>query len=246
MNRFRQQRTGRITLSATAHLPDAQKPGEKFELCVGLYSPVGGGPRLALQGADDGDRRIRLGTVELTGQANQVTGIRWEPHPAVADPYLARQNPDSKPVDFGFVRTAGGGRLVRQEKSLRLIPPARQRLGPHAVRAALGPPAVAAAQADAGRSDGRGRPLPAPHCGRRDDRSGMRAGSIRLPPGRRIGRQKPGLLEKPGFFRRTTSEREPIHSDSRSASCCLSANPTCCATAFPSLKTFRWGMPLTP
>lgn len=122
VNRFRQQRTGRIAMPATADLFGTQKPGEKFELRVGMYAPVGGGPRLALLGADDGERRIRLGTVELTGQANQVTGIRWEPQASVADPYSARQNPEGKPVDFGPVRTAGGGRLVRQDKSLLLIP----------------------------------------------------------------------------------------------------------------------------
>lgn len=121
-NRFGQQRTGQIAMPATAYLPDAQKPGAKFELRVGLYSPGSGGPRLALQGTDDGERRIRLGTVELTGQTDQVTGVRWEPLNAVADPHLARQNPDGKPVDFGALRTAGGARLVRQEKSLLLIP----------------------------------------------------------------------------------------------------------------------------
>jgi hypothetical protein len=122
VNQFRQQRTGRIAMPATAYLPETQKPGDKLELRVGLYAPVGGGPRLPLLGVDDGERRIRLGTVELTGPANQVTGIRWEPQAPVADPYAARQNPDSKPVDFGPVRTAGGGRLVRQDKSLLLIP----------------------------------------------------------------------------------------------------------------------------
>lgn len=44
------------------------------------------------------------------------------PQPLPQYGFLARQNPDSKPVDFGSVRTAGGGRLVRQDKSLRLIP----------------------------------------------------------------------------------------------------------------------------
>jgi hypothetical protein len=109
-------------MPATAYLSDTLKPGEKLELRVGMYSPVGGGPRLALQGADDGERRIRLGTVELTGPANQVTGIHWEPQTAVADPYAARQNPAGKPVDFGPVRTAGGCRLLRDGQSLLLIP----------------------------------------------------------------------------------------------------------------------------
>jgi len=120
--RFQQQRTGRIEMSATAALPDTLGVGEVLELRVGLYSPTRGGPRLALLGTDDGERRIRLGVVKLTGQADRVTGIRWEPLPAAVDPYLARQNPEGKLVNFGSVRTAGGCRLVRQEKTLLLVP----------------------------------------------------------------------------------------------------------------------------
>ncbi len=119
---FRQQHSGRISMPATAYVPEESKVGDKFDLRVGLYSPGGGGPRLPLLGADDGERRIRLGAVELTGAADQVTGIRWEPQAPVVDPYVARQNPDGKPIDFGPVRTAGGCRLVRQDKSLMLIP----------------------------------------------------------------------------------------------------------------------------
>ncbi len=121
-DRFRQQKSGRIEMPATASVPDTSKPGDTLELRVGLYRPSGGGPRLPLLGVNDGDGRIRLGTVELIGAASHVGGIRWTPQTPVADAYAARQNPAGKLVDFGPVRTAGGGRLVRQDQSLQLIP----------------------------------------------------------------------------------------------------------------------------
>lgn len=63
-----------------------------------------------------------MGTVELTGSANQAIGIRWKPQAPVVEPHAARQNLEAKPVDFGPVRTAGGGRLVRRDNSLLLTP----------------------------------------------------------------------------------------------------------------------------
>lgn len=122
LQQFQQQRSGRISMPVTASVPEERKAGEKFELRVGLYAPAGGGPRLTLSGADDGERRIRLGTVELTSAADQGTDWRWEPFSVGADPYLARQNPDGQAVDFGPVRRAGGCRLVRDGNSLLLIP----------------------------------------------------------------------------------------------------------------------------
>ena len=122
LDRFRQMDTGQITMPATAYLPETQQVGDKLDLRVGLYSPRERGPRLRLLGMDDGERRIRLGTIEVAGSEDRITGIRWVPQAVVADPFLDRQNPEDKPVDFGPVRTAGGGRLVRRDESLVLVP----------------------------------------------------------------------------------------------------------------------------
>ena len=116
------QRTGRSSISAKAYVPDRHQPGETFELRVGMYQPKGGGPRLALLGDDDGDHRIRLGKVELVGADGRVTSLRWSPAEAKSDPFLARQNPAAKAVDFGPVVTAGGCRLGREGATLVLTP----------------------------------------------------------------------------------------------------------------------------
>jgi len=103
-------------------LPEGCKPGEKFELRVGFYHPGAGGPRLAILGTDDGELRIRLGTIELTGEGGTVSGVRWTPLADAPDPLLARQNPQATPIDFGPIVTAGGCRLTRQDESLVLTP----------------------------------------------------------------------------------------------------------------------------
>jgi hypothetical protein len=119
---FDQPRGSAIRLPATAVLPEGCKPGEKFELRVGFYHPGAGGPRLALLGQDDGESRIRLGTIELTGEGGTVGGVRWTPLKAMPDPLLARQNPQATLIDFGPIVTAGGCRLTRQDESLVLTP----------------------------------------------------------------------------------------------------------------------------
>ena len=73
-------------------------------------------------GQDDGERRVRLGTVELTGEAGRVAGLRWQPLDGAVDPYMARQNPKSQAVDFGLIATADGCRIVRKDNAVLLIP----------------------------------------------------------------------------------------------------------------------------
>jgi hypothetical protein len=109
-------------LPATAYVPDGSMPADKFELRVGLYNPVADGRRLPLLGVGDGEQRIRVGTVEFTGTASQVSGLRWTPQAPLADALEDRQNSAGKLVDFGSVRTAGGGRFIRQDRSLLLVP----------------------------------------------------------------------------------------------------------------------------
>jgi hypothetical protein len=116
------RRTGRIAMPCTAYVPLACRPGEKLELRIGFYSPSRGGPRLALTGADDGERRYRLGTVEFAGEGSRIAGIRWTPLRVGPDRYLARQNAAALPIDFGLVVTAGGCRISRSDESVILTP----------------------------------------------------------------------------------------------------------------------------
>ena len=69
---------------------------------------------MRLSGPDIGDRRIRVGHLVVEGEGDEVSGVGWKPYVPKTDPYLARWNVDSKVVDFGVIKTAGGCRV--QEK----------------------------------------------------------------------------------------------------------------------------------
>jgi len=114
-------KTGKIATTAVGTLPEGTSPGDSFALCYGFYRP-GSGERLLLIGPDDGTRRIRLGNIRIEGVAGNASGVAWTPHKAPPDPWLARQNAQSKPVDFGPVVTAGGCRLTLDGKAIRITP----------------------------------------------------------------------------------------------------------------------------
>jgi hypothetical protein len=113
---LRASRQGAIAAVARGRVPDGVAPGTTFELRAGLYHP-GGGPRLRLDGPDDGDRRVRLGRIRV-----REDGLEWAPQPAVVDPASARQNPTGRVVDFGPIATAGGVRVVREGANLVVTP----------------------------------------------------------------------------------------------------------------------------
>ncbi len=112
---------GEIEATAWATLPEQCRPGESFELRVGLYRP-GHGARLPLEGDDDGTGRIRLGSVQLEGKENRITAVAWTVHQPEPNPWLARQNPGEKPVDFGPVITAGACRIAPSGRQLIVTP----------------------------------------------------------------------------------------------------------------------------
>ena len=114
------RREGTIPVRAMAQIPDDLAPGATIELRIGLYRPSGA--RLEIAGPDDGDRRIRMGTVRLEGDADKLTGLAWAPHEPEPDPLLARQNVQGKPIDFGPVTTVGACRLTRQKDALVVTP----------------------------------------------------------------------------------------------------------------------------
>ena len=112
---------GRVQTPASAELPRDARPGASYELRFGFYRPQGGA-RLELAGADDGTRRIRAGTLRMDGAGEKLSAVTWTPHAAGDDPWLARQNPAARPIDFGAVTTAGGVRLAREGDALVLTP----------------------------------------------------------------------------------------------------------------------------
>jgi hypothetical protein len=113
---------GRLRLPVVAHVPESRKVGERFELRVGLYPPGRNAPRLAILGADDGELRIRLGSIKIVGPNDTPTGIQWEPLVERADPFLARNNLEAAAVDFGYVVTPSACRLTRDGQSLLVTP----------------------------------------------------------------------------------------------------------------------------
>ncbi len=122
VTRFLSQEPGRIPLAAVAMAPAERQVGEQFELRVGLYTPGRGGTRLPLLGNDDGDRRIRLGVIELIEDATGNMGVRWRQLTDPPDRHLARQNVQATAIDFGPVITADGCRLIQSKNSLLLLP----------------------------------------------------------------------------------------------------------------------------
>jgi hypothetical protein len=118
---FADNAEGTIEARATATVPDELRPGSEYELCYGLYNRSTGA-RLTLAGPDVGDRRIRLGKIRLDGNGETLEQIAWQPQQPTADPYLARQNPDGQPIDFGPLETPGGCRLHLEGETLVVTP----------------------------------------------------------------------------------------------------------------------------
>jgi hypothetical protein len=118
---FATAQQGTLQFQVPCSVPGDLTAGRTLELRVGVYHPSHG-ERLALIGSDDGTRRIRLGQIRLEGSGDQVKQVTWVPLAPKADPVLARQNPGSKPIDFGPIVTCGGCRLTKDGESLVLTP----------------------------------------------------------------------------------------------------------------------------
>ncbi|MDR3635290.1 MAG: DUF5696 domain-containing protein [Isosphaeraceae bacterium] len=117
----RDRATKVVRAVANGNLPVSAAPGAAFELYAGLFDPKTG-KRATLFGPDDGQSRVRLGTLHIDGRGGSVTGLTWTPVKPAADPLLARLNPQRKAVDFGALVTAGGVRLTREGRAIVLTP----------------------------------------------------------------------------------------------------------------------------
>ena len=114
--------TPRLPMIAAAALPADCKPGDEFELRVGFYHPTSGGGRLLLLGDDDGEQRFRLGKLQVEGEGDRVASLKWTRHETPDGTQWERFNMDARPIDFGWVVTAGGCRLTRQNDAVLLTP----------------------------------------------------------------------------------------------------------------------------
>lgn len=123
-----QPRQGTIAVLARGQIPAPAKPGQSFGLCYGIYNPATG-ERLPLVGPDDGDRRVRLGSVRLEGDAEKLAAV-WIPRRAEPDLFLTRHNPQGRPIDFGPLVTAGACRITREGAGLLVTPLVQSGSGP--------------------------------------------------------------------------------------------------------------------
>ncbi len=98
----------------TIRIPDTVADGD-YEWKIGLFKAGGG--RVSLEGADDGNSRIRLGVLRVRDGGQTIS---FEPERATPDDraklYRRNVNETGKVVDFGPLRT-NGSVLVRREGS---------------------------------------------------------------------------------------------------------------------------------
>ncbi len=105
---------GPFELRVPAGTPDGRYPWH-----IGLWNSAG---RLPLEGADDGQRRIRLGDLVVAESGRAVRFEPFTPPVAVcADWNLRHLNVEEKEIDFGFVRTRSSVRQERQGADWRTL-----------------------------------------------------------------------------------------------------------------------------
>ena len=80
---------GKFDTSTVVRIPEGVKTGQRFEMRVGLY--MSNGPRAQLLGLSDEGRRLRLASMEWTGNA-----VSWKRIDAPPDPFLSRFNMEGR------------------------------------------------------------------------------------------------------------------------------------------------------
>jgi len=103
-----------------------------YDIVIGLYAP--GEPRVALQGVQEGDRRILIGRVAIEREGGQVKSVTRLPIEDVSRAQRAlrkrfdeRMNPTGRKVAFGTVRTDGSFKLYKKGNGLNVVPYPRDR-----------------------------------------------------------------------------------------------------------------------
>jgi hypothetical protein len=100
--------------SVTVRIPDTIAARQSFELRTGLYSPA---DRANLIGLNDDQHRLRLATIEWTGDK-----VAWKPLAAPSNPFLTRFNRKNQPINFGPLTTTGALRLTKEGTTTLLTP----------------------------------------------------------------------------------------------------------------------------
>ncbi len=106
---------GDIETVSQGEWPADAKPGDMFELRVGMYRPDIG--QIPLRGPCDDQRRVRVGTLRIENQ-----GGTWTPLPPQPDPFAERGNLERKLVHFDGIATDGGCRIARDGDALVVTP----------------------------------------------------------------------------------------------------------------------------
>ncbi len=119
-SQFTENSQGILPAKATFQLPSTVESGRRLELLYGVYHPRTG-TRLTLAGPGTGEGRVRLGHIEVSGTDGEVD-IVWAAFEPQEDPFLARQNPGNREVDFGMARTSGSLRLNRENNDVIVTP----------------------------------------------------------------------------------------------------------------------------
>ena len=101
-------------------IPNYCKPGDEFDLLVGLWLPGEG--RRVLRDAVHGDAALHIASVCLEGTGDKVTGFLANPALPDRDPFLARMNPQGLPADFGGIITNGACQILFGENALEILP----------------------------------------------------------------------------------------------------------------------------
>jgi hypothetical protein len=119
------QWSGRMTTDWQVTIPEGTPLGE-YEVLVGLYDRRNrSGERIRLLGAEDGNRRYRIGKLEVegtrSGNATNVTAVRLV-KPAQPPVVERRTLPNPAATDFGPARTKDAFRAVVNGRSLLVTP----------------------------------------------------------------------------------------------------------------------------
>jgi hypothetical protein len=96
-------------------------PAGRYDILVGLYDPTARGQRYRLLGDEDPERRYRVGTLDVEGAGQDVTGMRLE-KPTSVSPLLSRLERNTRPIDFGVAKTTGAFRCGVEDDRVVITP----------------------------------------------------------------------------------------------------------------------------
>jgi len=114
--------TGRVSTGNewTVTVP-ANCPAGRYEILVGLLDQSVKPPRrVRVQGDEDSDQRVHVGTLVVEGKKDEVTGVKLEP----AAPFVPPSRPETNvaATDFGGIKTTAGLRCQIEPQRLRITP----------------------------------------------------------------------------------------------------------------------------